>query len=69
GTVPPIPFDKNQCVNSFNNNGCSDADKTKINSFVSCVNNLPTCSPATITAWQNSFTTCEANLNGLSSTC
>jgi hypothetical protein len=69
GTVPASPFDKNQCVNAFNNGGCTDADKTKINSFVACVNNLPNCTPATITAWETSFTGCESQLAGLSSNC
>lgn len=69
GTIPAVPFDKNQCVNAFNSSGCSDADKTKINNFSSCINNLPNCTTATITTWQTSFQNCEAQLNGISSSC
>lgn len=69
GQVPAVPFDKNQCVAAFNSSGCTDADKTKINNFSSCLNNLPNCTVATQTAWETSYQACAAQLNGLSSTC
>lgn len=69
GTVPATGFDKNACVDAFNSSGCSDADKTKINNYVACLNNLPTCTVATQSAWQTSYLACASQLNGLSSTC
>jgi hypothetical protein len=69
GTVPTTGFDKNACVDAFNSSGCTDADKTKINSYVACLNNLPTCTVATQSAWQTSYLACASQLNGLSSTC
>lgn len=69
GTIPTNTFDKNQCVNGFNNSSCTDADKTKINNYVACLNNLPTCTVATEQAWVASFQSCTSQLSGLSSGC
>jgi hypothetical protein len=69
GTIPTNTFDKNQCVNGFNNSSCTDADKTKINNYVACLNNLPTCTVATQSTWVTSFSNCASQLTGLSNGC
>ena len=69
GTANPVPFTKDQCVQAFNNSGCSDADRAKINDFANCLNALPNCTPATQTTWATSFETCVAPLGTLSSNC
>ena len=51
GTLPTITFDKNQCVQAFNNSACTDSDRQKINDFANCLNGLPNCTPATQNAW------------------
>ena len=43
GTVTPIAFDKNACVQAFNNSGCTDSDRQKINDVANCINGLPNC--------------------------
>ncbi|HSP18208.1 MAG TPA: hypothetical protein VLQ79_01745, partial [Myxococcaceae bacterium] len=69
GTIPANSFNKDQCVNGFNNSSCTDADKTKINNYVSCLNNLPTCTTTTQTAWLTSLSSCASQLTGVSSGC
>jgi len=69
GTSPGITFDKNQCVQAFNNSGCTDGDRQKINDYANCLNGLPTCAPATQTAWLNSLVDCENKLVGISNAC
>jgi len=65
GTLPSSGFDKNSCVEAYNNSHCSDADKQKINDFVNCLNNMPNCTPATQTAWANSFEACITPLESI----
>jgi len=66
GTLPSIPFNKDTCVNEYNSGHCTDADKQKISDFAHCLNALPTCSPATLDAWGNSFEACVAPLDTIS---
>ena len=71
GTIPSgsLNFDKNQCVTAFNNSSCSDADRQKINDYASCVQALPSCTPATQSSWATSYENCAAPLEGISSNC
>ena len=65
GTLPSFGFDKNSCVEAYNNSHCSDADKQKINDFANCLNNLPNCTPATQAAWATSFQNCATPLQSI----
>jgi hypothetical protein len=69
GTLPTITFDKNQCVQAFNNSACTDSDKQKINDFANCINALPNCTPATQTTWANSYVNCATPLQSISPNC
>jgi hypothetical protein len=69
GTLPSVPFDKNSCTQAFDNSGCSDADRQKINDYASCVQALPSCTPATQSSWATSYENCAAPLEGISSNC
>lgn len=69
GSSRAITFDKNACVQAFNNSACSDADRKKINDYADCLSELPTCSTATQASWVISLTNCEAKLQGISSNC
>ncbi|RKH31039.1 hypothetical protein [Corallococcus sicarius] len=62
--------DREACEESVKS--CTDDDKTKIDSFVDCVNDIKECSDKT-TAEQNSFSAstlaCYLKLQGLSASC
>src|SRR5215469_10230911 len=64
GSIPAITFDKNQCVQAFNNSSCSDADRQKINDYANCLGALPNCTVATQAAWVTSLSNGEAKLSG-----
>jgi hypothetical protein len=69
GQLPSISFNKDACVSAFNGSSCTDADRSKINDFASCVNGLPSCTPQSQTTWENSFLACEDKLQGISQPC
>ncbi|HEY1904912.1 MAG TPA: hypothetical protein VGG91_02660 [Myxococcaceae bacterium] len=69
GTLQTISFDKNACVQAFNNSNCTDSDRQKINDFANCINGLPNCTPATQNAWVTSYTNCVTPLQSISSNC
>jgi len=48
---------------------CNDADKEKINGFISCLNGLPTCAPASFSAFGSSLQACAAPLDTVSVAC
>src|SRR6201989_2719039 len=43
GTLGGEPFNKDQCVEAYNNSHCSDAEKQTITDFVHCLDGMPTC--------------------------
>ncbi|HET6982224.1 MAG TPA: hypothetical protein VFI53_08785 [Myxococcaceae bacterium] len=65
GTIPNVGFDKNSCVEAYNNSHCTDADKQKINDFANCLNNLPNCTPATQSAWATAYGNCVTPLESV----
>ncbi|HET9156272.1 MAG TPA: hypothetical protein VFN91_06370 [Myxococcaceae bacterium] len=66
GTLGGEPFNKDQCVEAYNNSHCSDADKAKINDFVNCLNGMSNCTPQTQTDWLDALDTCAAPLETIS---
>ncbi len=58
GTLPDFGFNKDSCVQAYNNAQCSDADKQKIRDFVNCLNNMPTCTTQTANAWGTQLESC-----------
>ena len=66
-TANPTGITADSCKNSINN--CTDADKSKLQTFGSCLSNLPTCSTATASAWATQVQTCVSNVSGLSANC
>jgi len=65
--TPPISVTADSCKASIGK--CTDADKTKLNNFGSCLSSLPTCSQSTVETWANQVQTCVNNVSGLSSGC
>ena len=65
GTLSGDPFPKDQCVEAYNNSHCTDAEKQVINDFVKCLNNMPSCTPATETAWGDQLQNCVDPLLGV----
>lgn len=65
GQLPAITFDKNQCVQGFNNSTCTDADRTKINDYASCLSALPNCTVATQSNWLTQLSNCASKLSGV----
>ena len=62
-TAPSLDFDAAACRSSISL--CSDSDRQKIQDFASCLQALPTCTPATSGAWTTSFDACQAKLGSL----
>ena len=63
GTLPDFGFNKDNCVAAYNNSQCSDADKQKIRDFVSCLNNMPTCTTQTQNDWGTQLGNCVSPLD------
>lgn len=62
-TVPTLGFNADACRSSISK--CTDSDQQKIKDFASCIEALPTCTPATYGSWLNSLEACQAKLGGL----
>ncbi len=62
-TVPTLGFNADACRSSISK--CSETDQQKIQDFATCLQALPTCSPATYETWLSSLNTCQAKLGGL----
>ena len=69
GQLPAITFDKNACVQGFNNSSCTDADRQKINDYANCLQALPNCTVATQSDWLTALGNCASKLQGISSNC
>jgi hypothetical protein len=49
---------------------CSDTDKKALQTFLDCLNALPTCSSPTSPAWTNQLDACEATAHaGITTAC
>ena len=62
-TVPTLGFDAAACRSSISL--CTSSDQQKIKDFTSCLQALPTCTPATSGSWSTSLDACQAKLGGL----
>jgi len=70
GSLGLPDFNKDACKQDFDHGDCTDADRQTFNNFMSCVNALPNCTPATQNSWLNSALTCRDTLvNSLSDNC
>ena len=69
GTLPAISFDKNACVQAFNNSSCTDSDRQKINDFANCIQGLPNCTLATQSTWATAYGNCVTPLGSISPNC
>lgn len=49
--------------------GCTDADKTALRSFASCMNGVPACSTATAQTWGTQVQGCLNGLQQVSKAC
>jgi len=48
---------------------CNAADKAALESFATCMKNVPTCSTATVQAWGTQVQSCLSDLQPVSSAC
>jgi hypothetical protein len=69
GQFPSIPFNKDACVQAFNGNSCTDADRQKINDFTSCLSGLPNCTLQSQSTWADALVACNDKLQGVSAGC
>ena len=58
GTLPDFGFNKDSCVDAYNNSHCSDADKQKITDFAHCLNGMPSCTTETQNDWVTQLGDC-----------
>lgn len=65
GTLQDFGFNKDSCVAAYNDSHCSDADKQKIRDFVTCLNNMPNCTPGTENDWGTAFDNCLTPLESI----
>lgn len=63
-SIPPLGFDAAACRSSISM--CTASDQQRIRDFTSCLQALPTCSPATSGSWSTALDACQAKLGGLS---
>lgn len=63
----PATFDEVVCENDITN--CSKDDNDVLDRYASCLNGLPTCTPATQAAWSTSVQSCVRGLSSLSPAC
>lgn len=64
-TVPTLGFTADVCRASISK--CASGDLQKITTFTTCLEQLPTCSPAAIQSWSASLQACEDGLVPLGS--
>ena len=62
-SLPPLGFSADACRSSISK--CTDSDQQQLKDFASCLQALPTCSPATVESWSTSLQACQAKLGGL----
>jgi hypothetical protein len=70
GATPSDPITEeeiNQCEESLDS--CTDSDKKALEDFISCLDELPTCSTANQSAFATSLLACIAKIENVSASC
>ncbi len=63
GAPPALPFTADQCRSTISMCGTEDAQR--VANLAACLDQLPTCAPATAAAWSTSFQACTAMIGPL----
>jgi hypothetical protein len=62
-TPPALGFTPATCRATISN--CGDSDQQRIRDVTTCLDALPTCSPATLASWTASYQTCASMVGPL----